>query len=226
MSLRPRKFFFSSRQSKKQQLELQFNTLYQEHHVALYSLAMKLTYSNETWSKDLVQDTFTRAYSALERFDNRSPKAWLKTILTRLFFTQHAKKKKERAKLISNDFDTLSETLADQSSSLHLSDDVYGHIIDMIENPQSDHWKESLSAHIGDQLMKALSDLPISYRVPLLLQHIPELSYEEIAEVIDCPMGTVMSRLSRARTYVRKALEKQTLNHSLNRGKGDQSASA
>jgi RNA polymerase sigma-70 factor (ECF subfamily) len=208
-----RKSFFSRKPTKQEALDLQFTDLYQEYHGTLFGLAMKLTRSNREWSADLVQDALTRAYSALDRFDNRNPKGWLKTILTRLFFTQYAKRKKEREKMISSDFDTLSESIADQSNQLMLKDDVYLHIIEMLENPDAQNWKESLSAHIGDQLMQALSDLPVTYRVPLLLQHIPELSYEEIAEVIDCPLGTVMSRLSRARTHVRKMLEKSIGDH-------------
>ena len=76
-------------------------------------------------------------------------------------------------------------------------------------NSDSDQWIEPMRRLVDDELIEALKTIPSKYRAALLLQHVTELSYEEIAETMNCKMGTVMSRLSRAREALKEALIQQ-----------------
>ncbi|HEX4165326.1 MAG TPA: sigma-70 family RNA polymerase sigma factor, partial [Bryobacteraceae bacterium] len=148
----------------------------------LYSYAMSLTH-NRADAEDLVQETYLRAMSAFERLrPNSNLKSWLFTILRNVYLNQIR--------------DGLSQLRVD------IDEPVYGHW--EFEDKSS---KDPLFLYVAKvkqaDVRKAIEKLPEAYREVIVLREFEELSYEQIAQVLDCPSGTVMSRLSRARERLR-----------------------
>ncbi len=165
---------------------------------ALYGAALRMT-RNETLAEDLVQETLLRAYRFWHKFQKgTNVKAWLFRIQTNLFINQYRKVQKERAVFDGRQVDDMLERHAAEESSFL--------------PPETR--KDFLTHLIGDQVMKALDELPFEFRMTILLADMHDLSYKEIAEVLDCPVGTVMSRLHRAR----KILQSKLLGYAAKRG--------
>ena len=150
----------------------------------LYRVARSIT-RNPTDAEDLVQDTMLRAYRAVDRFDGRHPRAWLLTIMRNAQINRVRRKRPE----LLHDPDTAIERLQDQSSRQL--------------GPENTVVEAVFDAAIED----ALEALPDKFRTVVQLIDIQGLSYQEAAEVLGVPTGTVMSRLHRARTRIRKHLE-------------------
>jgi RNA polymerase sigma-70 factor, ECF subfamily len=150
----------------------------------LYRVARSIT-RNPTDAEDLVQDTMLRAYRAILRFDGRHPRAWLLTIMRNAQINRVRRKRPE----LLRDPDATMERLADEDSR--------------------DLGPEALvvESEYDAAVEKAVNALPEKFRAVIDLVDIQGLSYAEAAEIVDVPTGTVMSRLHRARTRVRKHLE-------------------
>ncbi len=144
---------------------------------------------DESEADDLVQETFVRAFRAFPRFEMREygVRPWLLRILHNAFYTHRAKTKRQPAVLDEIDFDRFAAE-GDQSP-----EGPGG--IDNIE------WNA-----IDEELKRAVDSLQPEYRVVLLLWSFEEMSYKEIAEVCGCAVGTVMSRLYRARRLLAEKL--------------------
>ena len=146
---------------------------------------------NQADAEDLVQDVCTRAYRFFDSFEKGSnPKAWLLTILRNTYINDFRKKAK-RPPMVS-----LSKVEPLQDTSL-------------VERPLApSHYAngrvlEQLSSHT----VKAIVDeLPDEFKMVVILFYVEEFSYQEIANILTCPKGTVMSRLHRARKQLRKQL--------------------
>jgi RNA polymerase sigma-70 factor (ECF subfamily) len=150
----------------------------------MYRVARSLT-RNPTDAEDLVQDTLLRAYRAIDRFDGRHPRAWLLTILRNAQINRVRRKRPE----LLNDPDATFERYAadeDQSSSPE-------HVV---VDPVFD-------ARVDD----ALDALPEKFRSVVELVDIEGKSYQDAADALGVPVGTVMSRLHRARRRMREQLE-------------------
>ncbi len=150
----------------------------------LYRVARSIT-RNPTDAEDLVQDTMLRAYRGIGGFDGRHPRAWLLTIMRN---AQINRVRRRRPELL-RDPDTTMERLADEDSGdlgpeAQVVDGVYDAAVET-----------------------AVDALPEKFRAVVELVDIQGLSYREAAELLDVPTGTVMSRLHRARTRIRKHLE-------------------
>ena len=165
---------------------------------ALYGVALRMT-RNETLAEDLVQETLLRAYRFWHKFEQGTNiKAGLFRIQKNLFINKYRKTQKERAVFDGRQVDDMLERYtAEQSTYLP---------------PETR--KDFLTHLIGDQVMQALDELPFEFRMTILLADMHDLSYKEIAEVLDCPVGTVMSRLHRAR----KLLQAKLLKYAVERG--------
>lgn len=150
----------------------------------LYRVARSIT-RNPTDAEDLVQDTMLRAYRAILRFDGRHPRAWLLTIMRNAQINRVRRKRPE----LLRDPDAAMERLADEDSA------------DL--GPEAQVIERGYDAAVE----KAVDALPEKFRTVIELVDIQGLSYAEAAEIIGVPTGTVMSRLHRARTRVRKHLE-------------------
>jgi RNA polymerase sigma-70 factor (ECF subfamily) len=150
----------------------------------LYRVARSIT-RNPTDAEDLVQDTMLRAYRAILRFDGRHPRAWLLTIMRNAQINRVRRKRPE----LLRDPDAAMERLADENSA--------------------DLGPEGIVVDSGYDaaVEKAVDSLPEKFRTVVELVDIQGLSYAEAAEILGVPTGTVMSRLHRARTRIRRHLE-------------------
>ncbi len=162
------------------------------HIDALYGVALRLV-KNERDAEDLVQDTFLKAFN---HFDKYAPgtncKAWLFKILTNTFINSYRKKQKERTYLVDEDSLSLFERLPARDE-------------DELERSFSS--EEELFLHLfGDEVRAALELVPLDFRLVVLFADLQDFSYKEIAEIMDCPIGTVMSRLYRGRRMLQKVL--------------------
>ena len=152
-----------------------------------------------TMAEDLVQETLMRAYRFWHRFEQGTNiKAWLMRIQTNIFINRYRKRQKERAVFDSRQVDDLLPRLEVEERT-YLPPETRD---------------EFLKHLIGDEVLRALDELPFEFRMTILLADMHDLSYKEIAEVLDCPVGTVMSRLHRAR----KMLQSRLLAYAAERG--------
>ena len=159
---------------------------------ALYGAALRLT-RNTDRAQDLVQDTYLKAIRARGRFvPGTNLKAWLYTILHNTW--RNRKRDGARSRV---DFD--SEAVEQAADSIGIGP------AGQVENPETLLMRETLNA----DLQAALDGLPEAYREAVWLRDVDELSYQEIAAVIDVPIGTVMSRLSRGRKQLFERLSVQ-----------------
>ncbi len=150
----------------------------------MYRVAMSLT-RNSADAEDLVQDTLLRAYRAIDRFDGRYPRAWLLTILRNAQVNRVRRKRPE----LLRDPDTTMERVADTSEGGRTAEEL---VVDM---------------GFDAEVESAFADLSDKFKEVITLVDIDGLSYQEAADRIGVPVGTVMSRLHRARKRIKKRLE-------------------
>ncbi len=161
------------------------------HVNAMYSLALRLT-GNEQNAEDLVQDTFIRAFRFFDRFEEGTNcRAWLYRVLKNTFINQYRKGKKSSGDVSFDDVEGIFETGIKETRFSVASSD-----------PQS----ELLSKLVDERVEEALGEIPDDYRLAVVLSDMEGYSYREIAEIMDCPLGTVMSRLFRGRKMLQKYL--------------------
>jgi RNA polymerase sigma-70 factor (ECF subfamily) len=158
---------------------------YTENIDGLYSYALIVT-RNHAEAEDLVQETYLRAIQAMGRLRAGSNmKAWLFTILRNVWLNQ-LRKRRNGPQMIENEAgDFGANSIAEPSKDPH---DLYA------------------SKMETEQVRRAIVELPPDFREVLLLREYEDLSYQEIASILDCPIGTVMSRLGRARAKLRALL--------------------
>lgn len=165
---------------------------------ALYGAALRMT-RDPTQAEDLVQETLLRAYRFWHKFQQGTNiKAWLFRIQTNIFINKYRKKQTEQ-KVIDDrpDDEFIQRAAAEEPTWLP---------------PET---RDAFLKHLlGDEVMRALDDLPFEFRMTVLLADMHDLSYKEIADVLDCPVGTVMSRLHRAR----KQLQVNLFTYAVERG--------
>lgn len=166
------------------------------HHLdALYAVAYRLT-RNETDAEDLVQDTVFKAMRGREQFSvGTNLKAWLFKILTNTFINKCRRGGLEREIVTGPESDALSDRWVSAATMRQMSD------------PESN----TLRLSVEREIIKALDELPEEYRVAVMLSDVEDFSYREIAEVVGCPIGTVMSRLHRGRRMLQRKLYDQAV---------------
>lgn len=158
------------------------------HLNAVYRMALRLS-GNEVEADDLVQETFLRAHKGFEGFELREygAKPWLLKILHNVFYTRMGKKARQPILIEDVSFDDFAAELDQPPASELGSKDM--------------NWED-----FDEELKSAVLGLAPDYREVLLLWALEELSYKEIAEVCGCAIGTVMSRLYRARQQLGQRL--------------------
>lgn len=149
----------------------------------LFRVARSLT-GDRAEAEDLVQDTLVRAYRAIARFDGRHPRAWLLTILRNTNINRARTRRPE----LFRDPDAAAERVADDDRTDSFVEDA-----------------------LDEEVVRALDDLDLRFRQVVVLVDIDGLTYAEAAEVLAVPVGTVMSRLHRARTRIRDRLDEAGL---------------
>jgi RNA polymerase sigma-70 factor (ECF subfamily) len=169
-----------------------------QHLDALYGTALRLT-RDPSEAQDLVQDTLVRAYRFQHSFEpGTNLKAWLLRILTNTFINHYRRSARERRVLDHEEGSPVGDGVMSRSAMRGL--------VDSVSVAQEGLLREEIAA--------ALDELPEDYRVMIVLADVEELSYKEIADAVGVPIGTVMSRLHRAR----KLMQKRLLNQAIHMG--------
>lgn len=161
------------------------------HLDALYRSALSMT-RNASDAEDLVQETFLRAYQHLDQFQRgTNARAWLFRILTNLFINAYRRRTREPERLSYEEMEEfyLYSRLADQAASGGLSPEEA-----VLQKVQT------------EAIQEAIGRLPEEYRDTVILADLNGLSYQEIADILNVPIGTIRSRLSRGRRLIQKAL--------------------
>ena len=156
---------------------------------ALYNFAYHLVY-NEDDANDLVQETYMKAYRFIDKYiEGTNAKAWLFKILKNAFINQYRKKSKQPTKV---DFEDIV--------SYHDGEDAspVNHV---------DLRQEIFQGMMGDEITIAINSLPVDFKTVILLCDIEGFTYEEISKIVDIPIGTVRSRLHRARNMLKDQLQ-------------------
>ncbi len=167
------------------------------HLDAMYGAAYRLT-RNARDAEDLVQDALLRAYRFWDSFQQDSNcKAWLLRIVTNTFINEYQRKKRSR------------EVLDAATSEQEATDGVLVHA-DARDKVSPE--KALLHASVSDDVQRALEQLPDDFRTAVILCDMQGLSYKEIADIMECPVGTVMSRLFRGRKLLANALREFAVN--------------
>jgi RNA polymerase sigma-70 factor (ECF subfamily) len=165
-----------------------FEELVSRYEGALYRLAWRMLRDNEE-AQDVVQETFIRVFRALETYDTeRKFSTWILRIATNLCIDRY---RRRRMRLVSID---ASEDDEERRPIV---------LVDGAPRPDATHGKTS----IAEQLDEFIQRLPPIYRAIIELRYKRGLAYEEIAEVLDVPLGTVKARLHRAHRYLKGMLE-------------------
>jgi RNA polymerase sigma-70 factor (ECF subfamily) len=167
---------------------------------SLYNAALRLTH-NRAEAEDIVQETFLRAFRGFAGFTpGTNCRAWLFTILRNIFLN--------RCRIDGRE---IPEANAEKLEPMEGGPPGLGW---RIENPEEELFQSVLHGDVE----RALKDLPLPFREAVILADLEGLSYREIADVLGCPIGTVMSRLSRGRGLLRRMLARFAREHGYTRG--------
>lgn len=153
----------------------------------LYGAALRYTRDPDD-AEDLVQEVFAKAYRAFHQFEQGTNlRAWLYRILHNSYINLYRKRQRRPQEDLKEEFEDFSlyESLAEAGISAE---------------------REVLDTFTAEEVKQALADLPEQFRVAVYLADVEGFSYQEIAEIMDTPIGTVMSRLHRGRKSLQKAL--------------------
>lgn len=165
-----------------------FNKEFLPYIDSMYNFAYKLTLDEDD-AKDLVQDTYLKAYRFINSFEQgTNAKAWLFKILKNSFINDFRKKTRQPAKV---DYQEIE--------SVYNSDDID-------ENITVDLRSETVQDLIGDEITNAINSLAVDFRTVIILCDLEGFTYEEMAKILDIPIGTVRSRLHRARSILKQKL--------------------
>ncbi len=171
--------------------EQEFNDIAFEHMDSLYSTALRYT-RNAAEAEDLVQDTYFRAWKFFDKYQKGTNfKAWIFKILTNTFINRYRKQTRTPQKVQLEKVDFCLENENDE--------------------PDPEEWdgydEEKYAEFFDDDVQSALSQLSEEFRMIVLLADVEEFTYKEIADIIERPIGTVMSRLYRGRKLLQKILK-------------------
>jgi RNA polymerase sigma-70 factor, ECF subfamily len=166
---------------------------------SLYAGALRMT-RNPADAEDLVQETMLRAYRSFDRFEpGTNLKAWLFRIMTNAYINTYRKRQREPQKVSQDDIEDFD-----------LYQELKNHDPAFTATPET----IVLDNLLDSDIIQAIDDLPDQFRMAVLLSDLEGFSYAEMAEIMDVPMGTVMSRLHRGR----KALQKRLLDLAKEKG--------
>ena len=167
-----------------------FESLAFPHMDALYSTALRMT-RNQLDAEDLVQDVYLRAYRFFDKFEEGTNfKAWIFKILTNTFINRYRQKVREPQQM---EFERVEYFYTEAEKE---RDDKY----------ETRYDEKRYADLFGDEINAALGKLSYDFRAVVILCDIEGFSYKEIAVIVGTPIGTVMSRLSRARQQLQKYL--------------------
>ncbi len=173
-----------------QRLKADFEIEAMPHMSLLKNYAMKMT-GNELEADDLLQETYLRAFRFFNKFEKGTNcKAWLFRIMKNLFINNYRKNQKSPGKVDYDEIENFYEIIkSDRIDSSDMQEKIYANLLD-------------------DEVTFALNTLQDDFKTVIILCDIEGLSYEEIAEFVQCPVGTVRSRLHRGRKLLQQKLKK------------------
>ena len=178
-----------------------FSSCLEETIDSLYVTAKKLT-RNSTDAEDLVADAVTKAWAAIDSLqDTERFRPWLFRILHNCFISDYRKKAVRPG-----------QTTYDENPAEKDEQQVVSYLLDQ---PQeflcwwAEPEREFVNGLLGDDIMAAIDDLPEEFRMTVLLINLDGFSYDETAEILGVPPGTIRSRMKRGRTLLQKALWEQ-----------------
>lgn len=186
---------------KKRHLDFEREAL--PHMDALYNFALRLT-TDADEADDLLQETYLKAYRFFDKFEQGTNcKAWLFRIMKNSFINMYRRSSKEPDKVDYNDVEEFYHSIRAESTDPNdLEQKIFSNILD-------------------DDVSNALESLPEEFRTVVILCDIEGFTYEEIADFVECPIGTVRSRLHRGRKMLRAKL----LDYAMDRGYEDRDRS-
>lgn len=159
------------------------------HIDALKTFAYHLTFDDQD-AEDLVQETYMKAYRFIDKYnEGTNAKAWLFKILKNAYINQYRKKVKRPTRVDFEEIISYHDTDDNSKTNyLDLREEIFENIM-------------------GDEITKEINNLPIDFRTVVLLCDVEGFTYEEISKIIDVPIGTVRSRLFRARNILKEKLK-------------------
>ena len=170
--------------------QAKFETDAMQYAPQLYSAALRMTRIPAD-AEDVVQETFLKAYRAYDSYtEGTNLKAWLYRILTNTYINKYRKQQRRPAEVELGELQDLYlyKRLGESSGATQSAE------------------ADMLDAFVDSDVIEALESLPETFRLPVLLADVDGFSYKEIAEMLDVPIGTVMSRLHRGRKALQKRL--------------------
>lgn len=171
------------------------------HLDSLYATGLRMTRDPRD-ADDLVQDTMLAAFRFFNKFEpGTNCKAWLFKILTNTFINKYRKRVRERE---------VREVIDQEDTPSLMSEDV----AEASREPE----RTMIGAMLSDDVKKALESVPYDYRLAVVLCDLEDFSYKEIADIMDCPVGTVMSRLHRGRRLLQKQLRDYAIREGIVKG--------
>ncbi len=159
-----------------------FEEMWSEHERYLRVYAFKLT-RNAQSTNDLVQDTAVKAFKAFEKFDGLKPKHWLSVIMRNQFYTNC---RKEKCRPVVSDYSYENNDVVSVTGSAE---------------------QQFVDSFVNEDLVKAFKKMPSEFQQVFGLYAIGQYDMRQISEMLNVPMGTVASRISRARKALKKSLE-------------------
>ncbi|MFH0990887.1 MAG: sigma-70 family RNA polymerase sigma factor [bacterium] len=186
-----------NRATQKKQSDFETEAL--PHMDVLYNFALRTTGNNDD-AKDLLQETYLKAYRFWDKYEKGTNiRAWLFRIMKNSYINRYRKETKEPDTVDYDAIENFYHSIRSESTDPNdLQEKIFGNLL-------------------GDEVAKALESLPDDFRTVVILSDIEGLTYEEIAEFVECPIGTVRSRLHRGRKLLQAKLyayaKKQGLIH-------------
>jgi RNA polymerase sigma-70 factor (ECF subfamily) len=174
-----------------------FSARIEEHMHALYGVALRLT-GRGADAEDLVAEAVVRAWSAIDTLEDRNRfRPWIFRILHNCYISEYRKKSIRPTESPLNDDDdhALASLLNDQPDEFLI----------WWANPERQFFNDVL----GDTIMTAINELPEAYQLTIMLISVEGLTYDEAAEALGVPPGTIRSRMKRGRTLLQKSLWEQ-----------------
>ncbi|MFC1719181.1 sigma-70 family RNA polymerase sigma factor [Candidatus Poribacteria bacterium] len=161
----------------------EFERMALQHMDLAYNIALGMT-RDATEAEDLVQDTYLRAYKFFDTFERETNfRAWLFTILRNTYINRYRRKSRDPQMVDISEIQMSGELVAESTPE----NDIFSRLLD-------------------DDVADAMNSLPTDFRITVVLSDLEGLPYKEIAEILDIPIGTVMSRLYRGRKLLRNRL--------------------
>jgi RNA polymerase sigma-70 factor (ECF subfamily) len=172
--------------------ERAYRELVERYQRQVYSIALRMVRRSED-AEDLTQETFVRMFRALDRYDPTRPfAAWLFTITTRLSIDHLRRRRSSPMSIFQTEPESGEERMIEVEDTGLKPDEATSHA-------EEEHRTSDL-----------IESLPEHYRIVVMLRHQQDLSYEEIAEALHLPLGTVKARIHRARALLKERIERQS----------------